>query len=141
MARDVSVVPAKPETNFSWIRTRLSIERTLMSWIRTAAALIGFGFTIFQFFERFNQTPGVDPAAHPSSPRIIALSLIGIGALGLLLAIFQYRQLLRYLWSAEFELVAGVGDKKFSASPALYAAVLLTIVGIIAFAAVLLRTG
>ena len=31
--------------HFSWIRTRLSVERTMMSWVRTAVALIGFGFS------------------------------------------------------------------------------------------------
>lgn len=41
------------ETHFSWLRTRLSTERTLMSWVRTATALIGFGFTIVQFFFSF----------------------------------------------------------------------------------------
>jgi putative membrane protein len=51
-------------THFAWLRTRMSMERTLMSWVRTATALIGFGFTIFQFLQRFNQTPGIAPAAH-----------------------------------------------------------------------------
>ena len=50
------VVHPNVETHFSWLRTRLSIERTLMSWVRTATALIGFGFTIVQFFERFNKS-------------------------------------------------------------------------------------
>jgi putative membrane protein len=40
------------ESHFSWVRTRLSLERTLMSWVRTSVALIGFGFTIVRFFER-----------------------------------------------------------------------------------------
>src|SRR5215468_3174370 len=40
------------DSHFAWIRTRLSLERTLMSWLRTAVALIGFGFTIVQFLER-----------------------------------------------------------------------------------------
>jgi uncharacterized membrane protein YidH (DUF202 family) len=56
--------------HFSWLRTRLSIERTLMSWVRTAAAFIGLGFTIFQFFERFNQMSSVGP---PISPITLAL--------------------------------------------------------------------
>ena len=30
------------DSHFSWIRTRLSIERTMMSWIRTAVSLIGY---------------------------------------------------------------------------------------------------
>jgi uncharacterized membrane protein YidH (DUF202 family) len=29
-----------------------------MAWVRTATALIGFGFTIVQFFERFNKRRG-----------------------------------------------------------------------------------
>ena len=29
------------DTHFGWIRTRLSLERTMMSWLRTAVALIG----------------------------------------------------------------------------------------------------
>ena len=42
-------------THFAWPRTRMSIERTFMSWVRTATALIGFGFTIVQFFDRFGK--------------------------------------------------------------------------------------
>lgn len=49
-------VRATAESHFSWVRTRMSTERTLMSWVRTAVGLIGFGFTIFQFLERFNNT-------------------------------------------------------------------------------------
>jgi putative membrane protein len=41
------------DSHFSWVRTRLSVERTLMAAVRTSLALIGFGFTIVQFFERF----------------------------------------------------------------------------------------
>jgi putative membrane protein len=29
------------DTHFGWLRTRLSVERTMMSWIRTAVSLIG----------------------------------------------------------------------------------------------------
>jgi hypothetical protein len=43
-------VKATASDHFSWLRTRLSVERTMMSWVRTATALIGFGFTIVQFF-------------------------------------------------------------------------------------------
>ena len=32
----------------------MSMERTLMSWVRTGTALIGFGFTIVQFLERLD---------------------------------------------------------------------------------------
>jgi hypothetical protein len=50
------------DTHFGWLRTRVSVERTLMSWVRTAVSLIGFGFAIVQFFERMQAMPGVKPA-------------------------------------------------------------------------------
>ena len=65
---DGEVVPPKTETHFSWLRTRLSVERTLMSWVRTATALIGFGFTIFQFFDKMGGMVGVTTARHPRLP-------------------------------------------------------------------------
>ena len=70
--RRFDVKPDAP-THFAWLRTRMSMERTLMSWVRTATALIGFGFTIFQFLHRFNQTPGIKPAAHPWTPWVLGL--------------------------------------------------------------------
>jgi hypothetical protein len=32
------------ESHFAWLRTRLAVERTMMAYMRTAVALIGFGF-------------------------------------------------------------------------------------------------
>ena len=32
-------------------RTWLAHERTLMAWVRTAASMISFGFTIYKFFQ------------------------------------------------------------------------------------------
>ena len=61
-------VKADVSSHFAWLRTRMSIERTLMSWVRTSTALIGFGFTIFQFLHRFNQTPGIKPAVDSWTP-------------------------------------------------------------------------
>jgi putative membrane protein len=133
-----SVVHQK-ETHFSWLRTRMSVERTLMSWVRTATALIGFGFTIFQFFERFNQMPGVEGARHPGASRLIALGLIGSGVGALLVAIMEYREMLRYLWCDEFGEIAGVG-KTPRTTPALIVAVILALVGLVALGTVALRT-
>jgi len=67
-------VKSNAETHFSWLRTRMSTERTLMSNVRTATALIGFGFTIFQFFE--SQHP-----ARPEVPRAFGLSLVAAGTI------------------------------------------------------------
>src|SRR6201987_3555805 len=40
------------KTGMSFQRTRLSAARTLMSVIRTSLSLIGFGFTIYQVFQK-----------------------------------------------------------------------------------------
>jgi putative membrane protein len=53
------------DSHFAWLRTRLALERTMMSWVRTAVSLIGFGFAIVQCFERMQQMPGVRPAENP----------------------------------------------------------------------------
>jgi hypothetical protein len=56
------------DSHFGWIRTRLSVERTMMSWLRTATALIGFGFAIVQFFDRLQQAPEARSAYLPNAP-------------------------------------------------------------------------
>jgi uncharacterized membrane protein YidH (DUF202 family) len=53
------------ETHFSWLRTRMSTERTLMSWVRTGTALIGFGFTIFQVAARLPSNTALGPDGRP----------------------------------------------------------------------------
>ena len=54
------------DSHFGWLRTRLSVERTMMSWQRTSVALIGFGFAIVQYFNRLQQIPGAQPAYLPT---------------------------------------------------------------------------
>jgi putative membrane protein len=131
-------VRATAESHFSWLRTRMSTERTLMSWVRTATALIGFGFTIFQFMHRFNQTPGVKPPVEPLTPWILGLALIGTGIVALTIAVREYRLLVRYLWESDFKPIAGV-DESAHRTPVVAVSVVLILIGIFAFAAVLLR--
>ncbi len=125
-------------SHFAWLRTRMSIERTLMSWVRTATALIGFGFTIFQFLHRFNQTPGIKPAEHPWTPWVLGLALIGTGIVALTIALWEYRLLVRYLWQKDFKPIAGV-DESAHHTPVVAVSVVLILIGMFAFAAVLIR--
>src|SRR5436190_6235436 len=132
--------PIEPnvQTHFAWLRTRLSAERTLMSWVRTGAALIGFGFTIVQFLERLKTMEGVAPAMHPGAARYLGLALIGAGVLGLIIAWWEYQSFTRYLWSRQFEAVAGVDGAPWHV-PTPWIAVVLILIGIFAFGTVLLR--
>jgi putative membrane protein len=126
------------DSHFGWIRTRLSVERTMMSWIRTAVSLIGFGFAIVQFFERLQQMPGAKGAVYPSAPRDLGLALIACGVLSLVISVWQYLWGIRYLWGATFAPIAGVTPEG-KHTPVIAIAVLLIGIGLFAFFAVLLR--
>ena len=126
-------------SHFAWLRTRLALERTMMAWVRTATALIGFGFTIVQFFERFNDMAGVDPAAHPLAARYIGLILIAAGVVALALSAVQYRATIRYLWHGDFAAIAGFGSKTARTTPAYVITIVLLFIGVFVFVAVLVR--
>jgi hypothetical protein len=49
--RDMTTPDLPAATKLAVERPRLACERTLMAWIRTAASLISFGFTIYKFFD------------------------------------------------------------------------------------------
>lgn len=125
--------------HFAWIRTRLALERTMMAWLRTAVALIGFGFTIFQVMQHLNQTWGVKAPQVPEAPRYLCLAMIGAGVIACAVAISEYRESLRYLWGKAFRPVAGAQEAKPMASVVQPLAVLILFVGVFAFVAVLLR--
>ena len=109
-----------------------------MSWLRTATALIGFGFAIVQFFERLQQAPEAHSAYLPNAPIYLGLALIGCGILALVVAIWEYRWGLHYLWGEPFTPIAGVANEPMN-MPVLAIGVLLILIGLFAFFAVLFR--
>jgi putative membrane protein len=131
-------VRATADSHFGWIRTRLSVERTMMSWQRTAVALIGFGFAIVQYFNHLQQIPGTRPAYLPTAPEYLGLALISCGILALVISLWQYWWAVRYLWGGNFAPIAGM-TKEGMQSPVLAIAILLICIGLFAFFAVLLR--
>jgi len=48
----ISTELSSRRTGMSFQRTRMSADRTLMSVMRTSLSLIGFGFTIYQVFQK-----------------------------------------------------------------------------------------
>ena len=126
------------DSHFAWVRTRLALERTIMSWLRTAVALIGFGFAIVQYLEHLEETPGARAAYLPHAPRYLGLALIACGILALLISIWQYWWSIRYLWGEPYTPLAGV-TKEGMQTPVIAVAIVLIGIGLFAFFAVLLR--
>jgi inner membrane protein YidH len=126
------------DSHFGWIRTRLSVERTMMAWLRTAVALIGFGFAIVQYFNHLQEIPGARPAYLPTAPEYLGLALISCGILALVISLWQYWWTVRYLWGESFAPIAGM-TKERKQSPVIAVAVLLIGIGVFAFFAVLFR--
>src|SRR5208282_4177462 len=76
----ISVELSSRRTGMSFQRTRMSADRTLMSVIRTSLSLIGFGFTIFQVFEKLYEN-GVLKNSLAARRFGVALVLLGIAML------------------------------------------------------------
>ena len=131
-------VRATAADHFAWIRTRLALERTIMSWLRTAVALIGFGFALVQYLSHLQQIPGARSAYLPTAPEYLGLALILCGILALVISIWQYSWTVRYMWGEPFTPLAGL-TKEGKQSPVLAVAILLICIGMFAFFAVLYR--
>lgn len=121
---------AEKRTDFALQRTIIAADRTLMAWIRTSISMIGFGFTIYKFFEYLRQ--GERLAGRPNAPRNLGLALIGLGTLALLGAIWQNRQFLKRV---------GVTDRAQMWSTTALVAILMALIGVLAFAGVLAGSG
>jgi putative membrane protein len=131
-------VQATAESHFSWLRTRMSLERTLMSWVRTSTALIGFGFTIVQFFHSSIINTETAPMRHPEMARYMGLALIAAGVIALVVALWQYRAFARYLWNKDFAAIAGPAKAPIE-TPIFGVAICLLLIGCYAFLAVMIR--
>ena len=111
-------------------RTILAHERTLMGWVKTSTSLIAFGFTIYKFFQL--ELEGRPPLHDVIGPRQFAIFMISIGLFSLMIATIQYRVYRNGL------------RRSYPAHPPLslvgVVAALVSLLGIVALVAVLLRT-
>lgn len=137
-AAGLSIEPTA-SNHFAWINTRLGLERTFMAWIRTAVSLIGFGFTIVQFFQRLQ---GMEPSngrtMRAETPRDLGLALIATGVAALIISSIQYRRMILYLGSAPYRAIAVEADRP-TRTPVFIAAIVMMFIGIAAFVSVFFR--
>ena len=131
-------------TAMSFERTAMSTDRTLMSVSRTSLSLIGFGFTIFQFFRKVQSEYLQGVAVHPEAPRRFGMALISIGIVLLILGIFSHvNSTRRHKIRRERLLDLGLlhVDPPEKLSPALIVSILLLFVGLFAIAGAAFRIG
>jgi putative membrane protein len=76
-------------------RTRLAYERTMLSWVETATALITFGFSIQQFFRVASSENAEKPGV--IGPHEFGMAMIVVGLVALLLATVGHRSAIRAL--------------------------------------------
>ncbi len=122
--------------HFAWIRTQMAIQRTLMAATRTAISLIGFGFTVAQFFQTLQIKTPVTERIAPEAPRNVGIMLIAGGLVTLGLFTWQYHLANRYMWSEPF---AELAIPRRLRSSAYFAAWVVLLIGVVALLSVLLR--
>jgi putative membrane protein len=137
-ALDRFAVSVTAPDHFAWLRTRMSLERTLMAWVRTSVSLIGFGFTIVQFLNRIQELPGGQEVPFPQAPLYLGLALISCGIAALIISIWQYRKVLNYLWAGNFAALAGMTKEEMQ-TPILAVALGLILIGTFAFGSLLFQ--
>jgi putative membrane protein len=138
---DIPTELSARRTGMSFQRTRMSADRTLMSVIRTSLSLIGFGFTIFQFFEKLKQT---DMLTSAHAPRTFGTTLVALGIVLLVLGIVYHVQFMLGLREQRKHMVAeGLihGESKFPPSMTLVTAVILLVIGVVAITSMIFRVG
>ena len=84
-------------TQLSWMRSDLSNLRTLLSWARTSVSMIGFGFTIYNFYRGFLED--LAGSGRQDAARNLGLALVAAGTLAMVIAIWNY-------WSINQSLMA-----------------------------------
>jgi putative membrane protein len=117
-------------TQLALERTHLAHERTLMAWVRTATSLISFGFTIYKFFQYMQEQGQVQPVRRLLGPPQFAQLMISIGVISLLLATLQN-------WHSRKKMREIYPEVPYSLATAL--AALISILGVLAFIAVIFR--
>jgi putative membrane protein len=122
-------------------RTRMSADRTLMSVIRTSLSLIGFGFTIFQVFQKAHEAQVLKSSL---AARNFGEALVLLGIAMLILGIVYHLRFMVELRRRREQLTAdGLihGQSEFPVSLTMIVAVALLAIGLFAIASMVFNVG
>jgi putative membrane protein len=83
-------------TELAKTRNRAAAERTTLAWIRTALALISFGFGLDKIISAIRDAGGDGNNSQDIGVQLMSMGFIGVGIFTLLIAIRQHkRELIR----------------------------------------------
>ena len=83
-------------TELAKTRNRAAAERTTLAWIRTALALISFGFGLDKIISAIRVAGGDADSSNDMGLQLMSMGFIGIGIFTLLIAMRQHkRELIR----------------------------------------------
>jgi putative membrane protein len=137
----ISTELSSRRTGMSFQRTRMSADRTLMSVIRTSLSLIGFGFTIYQIFEKAHAAQILKSS---TAPRNFGEALVFLGIGMLVVGIVYHVSFMLGLRRERQQLRAdGLihAESQFPVSLTLLVALILLIVGILAIISMVYDVG
>ena len=129
---DKGTALAEERTDLAIQRTIIAAERTLMAWIRTALSMIGFGFTIYKFFQYLPEEIATGNIRRPQTPRNLGMSLIALGTLALAAAAWQHLNFLKEIGASRTRCIRSIS---------FVVAIAVILIGCITFYGVLLRHG
>jgi inner membrane protein YidH len=128
-------------TGMSFQRTRMSADRTLMSVIRTSLSLIGFGFTIYQVFQKLYEA---EVLKRGNAPRRFGEALVGLG-IGMLVLGIGYQAAFMIELRRQREQLKRAGlihaESHFPVSLTLLVALALLAIGVLAISSMVYHTG
>jgi putative membrane protein len=140
-SEEISVELSSRRTGMSFQRTRMSADRTLMSVIRTSLSLIGFGFTIFQVFQKLYDAQILKQS---EAPRHFGEALVWLG-IGMLTVGIGYHVAFMLGLRSERQQLKAEGlihaESQFPASLTLIVALVLLAIGFMAIASMAFSVG
>lgn len=92
----MSAQMSNTSTELAKTRNRAAAERTTLAWIRTALALISFGFGLDKIISAIRNAGGDGNTSQDVGVQLMSMGFIGIGIFTLLIAMRQHkRELIR----------------------------------------------
>jgi putative membrane protein len=123
---------ADTRTDLAFQRSNMASDRTLMAVMRTSVSLIGFGFTLYKFFEYMREQPGFDKMT-TFGPRNLGLVMVLLGAVMLALSTWQH---IAYVYK-----ISKLSGHEFPISASMVGSIIMMIIGFFAVMSILFHVG